>query len=93
MATTDDYIRTLYELEAGLFAHPYTVYHDIRREHDKSLSIYARFKKMVDTTSINALVAKAKVLGEMAVNVQRFSAARITFKTEDDQVLQAVVVV
>lgn len=90
--TTEDYIKMLYDLESGLINSPYILQHDIRREGDMSLCIFARFKSAIDADNIRQLMAQACKLGELAVQVQRFKGARITFKDETDCVLESVIV-
>lgn len=79
--TTDDYIRLLYDLEAGLYHAPNVEYHNITREADRSLKIYVRLKDIASTSmdSLEGLIDKAKLLGKLAVHVQKFTAAKISF--------------
>ena len=92
--TTDDYIKLLYDLESGLYNDPYVSYHDISRDHSKRLNIIVKVRENAQYPCIKYLVDKAKLVGELAVHVQKFAAANIQFKSDiKDHVLEQVVVV
>lgn len=91
--TTKDYIDLLYDLEAGLAHNPAIYSHNIKRENDRSLHIFVRLRNAVELPNIQPIIDKAKLLGKLAVDVQKFPSARILFKTEiDNYVLEDIIV-
>lgn len=91
---TRKYIDTLYALEEGLYNEQQIMSFDIRRDdRDKSLRIMMRLKEMIGVDAIGGLLSQAKLLGEMAVNVQKFGAARIVVCDKFDKpVLEEIVI-
>lgn len=93
---TRDYIKILYDLEEGLYNEPRISHFDIRREDaDKSLQIMLKIRDVRDAglEQIEGLLAQAKLLGRLAVEVQKFTAARIMVKTDMNRsVLEEIVI-
>lgn len=93
MSTTNDYIDTLYDLEDQLSNHPYTRDYSIRRQDglngQKILAINVTFGNPVTVSDpiYFSIEAKARILCEMAVHVQRFDSSTVTFVDNEAKII------
>lgn len=55
---------------------------DIRRDHNRVLNINVRLKRAIQPLRLNELFEHAKLVGKLAVDVQRFNGANVSYMND-----------